>query len=127
MGGILHAAGITGFLGNQDRQRRGNEEAAGFGYLLGELHRLSKGAPFTVNDVYDRVVANNAQLEGVVDPGGRKLSEHGMHIALGRYLAAHTDQIAGGLKLTSLAVLAREGTKQYQVRPMPKPKGATHG
>ena len=94
MAGILHVAGIPGFLNtvNMDDSATDPATSAMRAFVAAWLARFGEGR-VTVSDLY--AVAVDCALP--IDLGGQ--GEHVQKIRLGQFLAAHRDQVIGAMRL----------------------------
>lgn len=104
MAGILHVAGLPGFLNIEKTDGAASDPAspATLAFLAAWLARFGE-ARVTVSDLYT-IAAEYALPVGL---GGQNV--HSRKIRLGQFLAVHRDQVIGGVRLV------QDGTKRRAI------------
>lgn len=130
VGGILHTAGIRGFLTNQDTLvEQSDDEGAEWAALLEQLHAYTDGGSFLAGDIARDLKAEQGRDNGLSNPSAAALLEampdhvtdrlhRGRSVArtLGSTFANRRDRrYAGGWYITEVEQ-DRSGSKRWIVR-----------
>jgi hypothetical protein len=110
-GGILEAAGVTGFLGNLDKlYDRADAEAREWKDFIALWDEKHGRTIVTLKQLFELAVAHDALL--IVRGDGK---EHSQKIRLGKALVKREDRIVGDHRIVDAGEKARSGAKTYQL------------
>jgi putative DNA primase/helicase len=115
IGGILNAAGVSGFLENREalyeQMDDDTAEWRAFVLLWWDAHQ---GQVVTVSDLWELVSKNDALNERLGNG-----TDQARKSALGKGLSKLKDRIIGGYQITLSSKPTRKGSRAYYLMPMP--------